>query len=41
MTIEEIYKYLTENLSTNIAKLWVYDSLDVLIELMNDKISED
>lgn len=21
--VEEIYKYLTENLSTNIAKLWV------------------
>ena len=37
MTTEEIYESLTKNLSTDIAKLWVYDNLDIIVELMNDK----
>jgi hypothetical protein len=35
--LKKIYESLTKNLSTDIAKLWVYDSLDIIVELMNDK----
>ena len=37
MTTEEIYESLTKNLLTDNAKLWVYDNLDIIVELMNDK----
>lgn len=35
--VEKIYEYLTKNLTTDNAKLWVYDNLDIIVELMNDK----
>lgn len=35
--LKKIYEYLTKNLTTDNAKLWVYDNLDIIVELMNDK----